>query len=297
MNRITEDLSKGKSIQDQTRAERAVKELAEDCKDDSDALLKLLEKLKVQGRTTVWKSVKAKFKSLMSADEMDTLKKRLQEYRSEITTNLVLILREGQSSISVQLSSIQGDCNDLKTDFSKKIENLRDELVKAIEAKQAPDASSFGAGVEHEEINDSLADTARMLGNLQLVTRTIPVQHRILRQLIFSDLHSRQTQIYAADSETCGWILESDRDTNESDVKSVENGSDVGERHVVLVGRETKDPALKMDSDRREARQGLHHWLREGQGVLHISGNAGSGKSTIMKFIAAQDSTKEELQN
>jgi hypothetical protein len=93
LNRITEDLIKGKSIQGQTTAERAIKELAEDCKDDSDALLKLLEKLKVQGRRTVWKSVKAKFKSLMSADEMDALKKRLQEYRSEITTNLVLILR------------------------------------------------------------------------------------------------------------------------------------------------------------------------------------------------------------
>lgn len=93
LNRIAEDLGKGKSIQGQTKAEQAVKELAEDCKDDSEAILKLLEKLKIQGRRTVWKSVKAKFKSLMSADEMDALKGRLQEYRSEITTNLVLILR------------------------------------------------------------------------------------------------------------------------------------------------------------------------------------------------------------
>jgi len=93
LNRIVEDLSEGKSIQSQTKAEQAIKDLAEDCKEDSDALLKLLDKLKVEGRRTAWKSVKTKFKSLMSADEVDALKERLQEYRSEITTNLVIILK------------------------------------------------------------------------------------------------------------------------------------------------------------------------------------------------------------
>jgi len=129
--------------------------------------------------------------------------------------------REGQSSISVQLSSIQDDCSVFKTDFSKKIENLRDDLVKAIETKPVPDANSVSPGVDGEEMHNSLADIAQMLGDLQLETRTIPVQHRILRKLIFAGLHSRQEQIYAGTSETCGWILENDSDTDKSDVDSV----------------------------------------------------------------------------
>ena len=107
------------------------------------------------------------------------------------------------------------------------------------------------------------------------------------------------------------WTLsECESDVNESDVDSIErNGdaeesdvkeSDVDESNVGFIesSSETDESQiLKMDSNRREARQGLRRWLRGGQCVLHISGSAGSGKSTLMKFIAAQKSTKEQLQS
>lgn len=36
-------------------------------------------------------------------------------------------------------------------------------------------------------------------------------------------------------------------------------------------------------------------WLRAGGGVFHISGKAGSGKSTLMKFICGHERAEEEL--
>jgi hypothetical protein len=91
LDRIAGDLGKG--CTGSTSPELAVKELAEDCKEDSAKLLGLLKKLRVRGKVTIWKSLKAKFLTLMSKDELENLKERLDFYRSEVDTNLILILR------------------------------------------------------------------------------------------------------------------------------------------------------------------------------------------------------------
>jgi len=46
---------------------------------------------------------------------------------------------------------------------------------------------------------------------------------------------------------------------------------------------------------RLTARTNFTTWLREGGGIFHISGKAGSGKSTLMKFLCSHERTKEEL--
>ena len=122
-----------------------------------------------------------------------------------------------------------------------------------------------------------LAKISQMLSGLQKMTHTIPIQHRILRQLIYgdyNDMRSRRTQILSADSDTCGWILEYCNDGHKDD----------WDRHREL-----------LLNSRVEASKSFRRWLREGQDILHISGNAGAGKSTLMKFIASHDTTTKEL--
>jgi hypothetical protein len=53
----------------------------------------------------------------------------------------------------------------------------------------------------------------------------------------------------------------------------------------------------KQELERRlTARVNFTRWLKEGGGVFHISGKAGSGKSTLMKFLCAHEHTKEGLE-
>ncbi|KAK4109280.1 hypothetical protein N656DRAFT_783186 [Canariomyces notabilis] len=40
----------------------------------------------------------------------------------------------------------------------------------------------------------------------------------------------------------------------------------------------------------------LVSWLRDGEGIFHISGKAGSGKSTLIKFLLDHDQTRKELE-
>lgn len=103
---------------------------------------------------------------------------------------------------------------------------------------------------------------SRQLEELQSMITTIPIQHRILRHLIPDEIGSRQDQILEADPDTCRWILE---------------------------------PVEGDQGYRSHTRDKFISWLRTGRDVLHISGNPGAGKSTLMKFIARNPRTQKEL--
>lgn len=50
------------------------------------------------------------------------------------------------------------------------------------------------------------------------------------------------------------------------------------------------------EGSKRETRQGFLRWLQSGVGTFYISGKAGSGKSTFMKFLAADSKTRQTLE-
>lgn len=77
-----------------TKAEKNIQRLAQDCKEDAKTLKALLDQMKVPGRRReFWKSLSAKWKSILKKDEIAQLKSQLQESRAEIHLNLTAILR------------------------------------------------------------------------------------------------------------------------------------------------------------------------------------------------------------
>jgi hypothetical protein len=56
-----------------------------------------------------------------------------------------------------------------------------------------------------------------------------------------------------------------------------------------------RDLKIQEDETKRLAREKLLSWLSEGEGIFHISGKLGSGKSTLMKFLCTRRGTKMEL--
>lgn len=77
-----------------TLAEKNIQRLAQDCKEDARTLKSLLDGMKVPGtRRLVWKSLAAKWKSILKKDEVARLKSQLQESRTEIQVNLTAILK------------------------------------------------------------------------------------------------------------------------------------------------------------------------------------------------------------
>lgn len=76
-----------------SKHEKALLELAADCRKLSERLLSLLRELTVSGERTLQKSLKTKFKSMRKDREIQEIEARLAGYRSQLFLHLNLILR------------------------------------------------------------------------------------------------------------------------------------------------------------------------------------------------------------
>lgn len=72
--------------------EKALRQLASKCSNLSKELLCLLENLKVKGKNSAWKSLKAKWESMRKEKDISSMETRLSEYRSQILIRLNIML-------------------------------------------------------------------------------------------------------------------------------------------------------------------------------------------------------------
>lgn len=113
-----------------------------------------------------------------------------------------------------------------------------------------------------EAVMSSLDTFGELMRDLQSSILQIPVQHRILQHIAFDEMRLREQQIEDVEYGTSQWLIGDDR--------------------IDFASRES-------------ARLNLQEWLTKGQGVFHISGYPGAGKSTLVKFIARHEKTAEAL--
>jgi hypothetical protein len=99
-------------------------------------------------------------------------------------------------------------------------------------------------------------DTIKSLGLVEVSSKT--VADAVLGHLVFAGMHDRHEEVAEAFGETFGWAYQ---DPN---------------------------PARPWSN--------FTTWLRENNGVYWINGKAGSGKSTLMRFLFDNPRTREELQ-
>ncbi|KAI1746617.1 hypothetical protein F4782DRAFT_42973 [Xylaria castorea] len=88
--------------------------------------------------------------------------------------------------------------------------------------------------------------------------------HRILNYLSFPEMHRRYGQVGKAFSETFEWIFEEKARKDER----------------ALTGRSL-----------------FREWLESGNGIFHMAGKPGAGKSTLMKFLYKHERTKQHLES
>ncbi|KAH0563421.1 hypothetical protein GP486_002011 [Trichoglossum hirsutum] len=102
----------------------------------------------------------------------------------------------------------------------------------------------------------------RILGHINDIrnVQQLEIQQNILKALEFPTIHDREDGIDEAYAQTCSWIL-GHQSTTEASPKPSQFSS----------------------------------WLKNNETFFWISGKAGCGKSTLMKYVYQNDKTKEEL--
>lgn len=91
LQKLTEGV--GRETMGNSVHEIALKELSVKCENVATEVIQLLNKLKIDGQHSAWKSFKVSINSMRKSREIDELQKRLGQYRSEILIRLTLVLK------------------------------------------------------------------------------------------------------------------------------------------------------------------------------------------------------------
>lgn len=140
---------------------------------------------------------------------------------------------------------------------------------------------------EHQRTRQTVQEeTAKISNKMQSMYASAQDQKardKLLNSLFFPDMNARKNQISAAHPDTFEWLFKQ----NSTDPNSVASSDEI----------EVSDPHNSDPSGISELRNSFHDWLKHGQQVYWISGKPGSGKSTLMSFIAEHELTREYLED
>lgn len=119
---------------------------------------------------------------------------------------------------------------------------------------------------------------------------------RVLRQLYFPSIFSREDSVPGPSDGTFEWILRGDQEPDDDDRLLHERLEDDSQWKGPKYDETWFAKQIQQSRcNQLHARSTLLDWLSTGNGIFHISGKAGSGKSTIMKLVAGHAKTQEEL--
>ena len=109
-------------------------------------------------------------------------------------------------------------------------------------------------------------------------------QDRILRSLCSSDMDSRYDQVHLPADGTFTWVLDPEQcETSDHSCNNDESGPPIG----YWISRQRQ---MQLQSNKK-----FLDWLAISDGIFHISGKLGSGKSTLMKLLYTHPRTRKEL--
>lgn len=279
--------------------EKALQEMALGCQAIAKELLEALRKLKNKAGDAKWKSYWHGLKSVMAKEELKGISAQLFNYREELQLRLLVSLRYQpryelnwyQTNLSyrtrISLIQIQQPESFARLDHSTQ---ALIELLIAQKDQSRIDTSSIRDAIvaEHTRTrceirqgNAEVIDELRKDKGASLVAaKNTNFCEDSLSSLKFPSIRSRQEQITEAHAKTFEWIFE-DPQEHTRPVRESENKSEFLRKHQNV-----------------QAWSDFKDWLKDEDGSVYwISGKAGSGKSTLMKYLYDNNRTRGLLQD
>ncbi|KAF4338984.1 small s [Fusarium beomiforme] len=133
-------------------------------------------------------------------------------------------------------------------------------------------------GMSVKDIGDeATTQLLRVLG-LQDEALASIYQQRILDSIRFESVHERDERVLYPHEKTFDWLVK-DQEMFEPEKEGL-----------------SESEANGMYEMKSKARSIFLNWLSSSEGIFHISGKLGSGKSTLMKLLCTHQNTQVELQ-
>lgn len=247
--------------------------LASHCREVSDRLLALLTKLKPKNPSSKSQTFRAAIRSKMHESSIDELEASLDACRSQL--HLELTYNMGRRTEQLLASLINASRQDVL-----KFEQLQTSLDNL---RQAVHVSS---------IDPETQDSFRRLVGLHEDALAVGARRRIIQSLSFQDMRQRYEAVDDPHADTFQWVVEKRSRDYGLDSQRGDHGNKSDEVDEVDEVDEDYAEILAMQA---LARQKYSRWLRSSDGILHVSGKLGSGKSTLMKLLFQCPETRTGL--
>ncbi|KAL8822625.1 MAG: hypothetical protein Q9191_006642 [Dirinaria sp. TL-2023a] len=249
--------------------ERSLYQLVEGCQNVARELLELLSKIKVPAKGRKRDALKAACRMALKEEDIKSLQARLDNFRGQLTVNLLASLRvqvqksiDQQEKVLHELQNISAGTENTKgknVQAGIKTDNLGifflDVLFsKAGASNHSSDRERWQKDLIAAIYQDGLNGSHRISAPSLTNERQQALQSAMLERLRYPGMADRGERIAVAFEKTFQWIFED------------------------------QSPQGKPWSNFKE-------WLKSDAELYWITGKAGSGKSTLMKFICDHEAS------
>ncbi|KAI2631192.1 hypothetical protein GGS21DRAFT_168574 [Xylaria nigripes] len=248
-----------------SRDEARILAMVTECEKLVGELRQAINKVKKRdgARFKTLESARVAFHSLLKQDEIQILRSRLDNLDRQISKNVESLLQKEQnSSIMVKLAEIEASQRKMHIQNVSKLDVIRNEILslagqtQPYQQTQSGQQAQPGSGMRAESQAERLISLKMQLDMLQREQSNCSLQIQVLESLYFPELRRRWYQIRNAAQRSNQWIYDP--------------------RQTSFVS-----------------------WLesqRKGDCFFYITGRAGSGKSTLMKFVYENPRTNQYLE-
>ncbi|KAK3657791.1 hypothetical protein LTR56_002170 [Elasticomyces elasticus] len=237
--------------------------IAAECRKLSEEIIVFLQELRIssQGRSRAFVAIRQSIRATFKADKTEAMMKTLDRLQIELNAALLLVVRDDQSTAMAHLQSLSRRAEALSVGAASQLDATRAELLAALERQNTElQRMSTKLDQNHVALLRTCADTQESVRLLA---------SRLNDVVNIGDSTDRSTRVLASLRFNGIFDRQSSIHTNHE-----------GTCHWIF------------DSHRVPFAQ----WCKTGSGVFWISGKAGSGKSTLMRFLKEDARTTQILQ-
>ncbi|KAL4910870.1 hypothetical protein BDW74DRAFT_172330 [Aspergillus multicolor] len=255
-------------------AQEGLRQVAEETQVLAEDFLATLDRLKVDPTKRKWTSFRQALKSVWTKEQLEGRMVILDRLGRVVVIHLLIILNEGQvkavATTDDALRSMEDRVQNTLLQHKGRIEEILNLLQHDL-GTTATRASDTAQERDQEEerrtklLNEWAKDHRDILSQiLQTIQQSQLDQHQksfkqvFIKSLSLPRMYDRQSLILENYDATLGWVFQA-------------------------------------STERPQTWSDLSKWLREPGGLYWVSGKAGSGKSTFMKWLLHEQRTEEAL--
>jgi hypothetical protein len=255
--------------------------LSRHCNVLAGELIDAIQRLKVGEKKTAWNSFRQALRSVWNEEKIERLSDRLENYRRQIDTTLLISLRE---QVSNSDSRRENHSSRHDRNSSEPIRRWQADLMSAVK--------------HHDWESQSQVDMATFSSKVSFTTKAQRedfMKAQILERLSFREKQDRFERVEEAHARTFDWIF-CEGDQLRICQPATPSNSQVSSPNVsIKVERDDSNKELKIEENKPHW-DNFARWLRGSESLYWITGKPGSGKSTLMKYLYNKQQTFQHLQ-